>query len=395
MSIAISLAKYDIQGTLKLLIKLIDKLDFSDQSSWTDLDPLGLLTIAKGENEIHLYNEFVREIIRSSHFEMFLFFDLAYFALASDELQEYRIKNLEAVIENSLDGQIQGTSHYNIGNILRSQMGSNAIEHYFKAARLFPDYRNRYYWWREIAGLLFAKKHFQWAEVCYRKSLHLSELVNGEKKYFRLEKVLPKEENLVLALMADCLFLQGKFKEANLHFEKYLLTTKNISQEWILKNMVCLELMNGKLDNIKFNRKKSNQLCEQSLSLTDNNNRIEKLNEAIELYPANGLAWFNLGVALDKELKFEEALFAFLMAGLIQDGDKEAQFNALTISFTQQNLEMMQALLFYITEKYDSSVINDLSDYIMNKNIPLEGKKGLIKAFSEMMEVTKTMHNKG
>ena len=82
------------------------------------------------------------------------------------------------------------------------------------------------------------------------------------------------------------------------------------------------------------------------------------------------------------------------MTELIQDGDKEAQFNALTISFTQRKLEMMQALLIYITEKYDNSIINDLSDYIMNKNMPLEGKKVLIKSFKEMIEATKTMHNK-
>ena len=393
MSIAVSLAKYDIQGTLKLLTKLTNKFDFSDQSKWISLDPLGLLILAKSKNELHLYNKFVQGIIRSKNYEMFLFFDLAYFALSSDELEQYRIENLEDVIELSTDNQLQGTCHYNIGNIRKAQMDSDAIEHYFKAARLYPDYRNRYYWWREIAGLLFSNKHFQWAEVCYKKSLNLLEKKNSSEKYFRLEKVLPKEENLVIALIADCLFLQGKFKKANAQFEKYLKTTKNVSQEWILKNMVCLELMDSELDNIKFDRKKSIQLCEQSLHLTDNKKRIEILNEAKELYSTNGLAWFNLGVALDKEQKFEEALFAFLMTGLIQDGDKEAQFNALTISFTQQNHDMMQALLLYIIEKHGNSIINDLSDYIMNKNMPLEGKKLLIKAFSEMIEITKTMHN--
>lgn len=393
MSLAVSLAKYDIQGTLKLLIRLIDKIDFSDQNTWVVLDPLGLLTLAKSKNELHLYNTLVQSIIKSKNYEMFLFFDLAYFALDAVELQRYRIENLESVIESSDDNQLQGTCHYNIGNIRKSQMDSNAIEHYFNAARLYPDYRNRHYWWREIAGLLFSNKHFQWAEICYKKSLNLQANEKVGEKYFRLEKVLPKEENLLIALIADCLFLQGKFKEAHTEFENYLKSTKNTSQEWVLKNMVCIELMDSDLDNLAFNRSKSNQLCEQSLHLTDNEKRIEILNEAIKFYPTNGLAWFNLGVALDKDQKFEEALFAFLMTGLIQDGDKEAQFNALTISFTQENDEMMQALLLYITEKYDDSIINDLSDYIMNKNIPLEAKKMLIKAFSQMIEITKTMHN--
>ncbi len=393
LSIAVSLAKYDIKGSLKLLAKLISKLDFSDQNKWIELDPLGLLSLAYGKNEIHLYNKFVKEIIETEKFEMFLFFDMAYFAIGTDELQEYRIEHLKAVIKTSTDKQVQGTSHYNIGNILKSKM-MDAIEHYFKAAKLYPDYKNRYYWWREIAGLLFSKKHYQWAEICYKKSVDLTKNNKEKKKYFRLEKVLPREENLVIALIADCLFLQGKFKDANEYFEKYIKITKKPSQEWILKNMVCLELMNGKLDNVIFNRKKSIQLCEQSLTQSKNKEIIKTLTKATELYSTNGLAWFNLGVALDKELKFDEALFAFLMTGLIQDGDKEAQFNALTISFTQKKLGMMQALLIYITEKYDNSIINDLSDYIMNKNMPLEEKKVLIKAFNEMMKVTKTMHNK-
>lgn len=392
LSIAISLAKYDIKGSLKLLTKLISNLDFSDQNKWIELDALGLLSLAYAKNEIHLYNKFIKEIIKTEKFEMFLFFDMAYFVIGTDELQEYRIEHLKAVIKTSTDKQVQGTSHYNIGNILKSKM-MDAIGHYFKAAKLYPDYKNRHYWWREIAGLLFSKKHYQWAEICYKKSVDLTKNNKEEKKYFRLEKVLPREENLVIALIADCLFLQGKFKDAHEYFEKYIKITKRPSQEWILKNMVCFELMNGKLDNITFNRKKSTQLCEQSLTLSKNKEIIKTLTKATEFHPTNGLAWFNLGVALDKELKFEEALFAFLMTGLIQDGDKEAQFNALTISFTQKKLEMMQALLIYITEKYDNSIINDLSDYIMNKNMPLKEKKVLIKAFNEMIEVTKTMHN--
>jgi tetratricopeptide (TPR) repeat protein len=392
LSLAISLAKYDIQGTLNLLIKLVGKLDLINQEKWVEFDPLGLLILAKDQNEIHLYNRLVQEIIRIEKYELFLFFDLAYFVLGTTELQAYRIENLNTVIESTKDKQFQGTCHYNIGNIQRSNRG-NAIEHYIKAAKLFPDYRKRDYWWREIAGLFFLNQHYHWAEVCYKESLKLS-AAGGEKKYFRLEKILHREKNLVLALIADCLFIQGKFKDANAHFEKYFDSIEHIPQEWILKNMVCLELMEGNLNGVKFERKESIKLCETSSSLSNNEKIIELLTKATELHPTNGLAWFNLGVSLDKKENYDEALFAFLMTGLIQDGDKEAQFNALTISFTQQKMDLMQAILIYITEKHNENVINDLSDYIMQKNMPLDAKKGLIKAFNEMIEVTKTMHNK-
>jgi tetratricopeptide (TPR) repeat protein len=388
LSIALALAKYDIKGTIDLLAKVCGEIDFSNQNRWTELDPLGLLKLSILENELLRFNRFVQELINRGHYEMFLFFDLAYFVLSTDELQKLRVENLKTVIEKTSDNQVKGTCHYNIGNILRPTQDI-AIEHYFEAAKLFPDYLNRPYWWREIAGLLFGKRHYNWAEKCYRKSLERLEKSDSEKKYFRLEKTSPREENLVTALIADCLFLQGKFSDANSLFEEYFKATSHISQEWVLKNMTCIELKNGKLDNVKFDRKGSMKLCEESLSAKENKDIIKALTKATELHPTNGLAWFNLGVALDKDQKFEEALFAFLMTGLIQDGDKEAQFNALTISFTQGKLDMMQAILVYISEKYDSTVLNDLSDYIMNKNIPLDSKKELIKAFTGMMEVIK------
>lgn len=394
LAIALALAKYDIKGAIELLIQISSEIDFSNQNTWTELDPLGLLKLSIRDNEVLLFNLFIQELINQEHYEKFLFFDLAYFILSSDELQKLRIENLNKVIEKTSDKQVQGTCHYNIGNILRPS-SENSIEHYFKASKLYPDYLNRPYWWREFAGLLFGKGHYRWAEKCYRKSIELVENPDSGKKYFRLEKKSPREENLVTALVADCLFLQGKFNDAHLQFEEYFKSTKHISQEWILKNMICIELKNGKLDNVSFDRKESINLCEESISKTENKDIIKALTKATELYPTNGIAWFNLGVALDKDQKFDEALFAFLMTGLLQDGDKEAQFNALTISFTQGKLDVMQAILIYISEKYDSTVQNDLSDYIMNKNIPLEAKKGLIKAFTEMLEVIKNNAQQG
>lgn len=394
LSIAISLAKYDVHGSIGLLTKLIAKHKLNDQKEWIELDPLGLLILAKEQNEIPYFDNLVQEIIKHKHYDLFLFFDLAYFIIGTDELQELRLKNLKYVIEITSDNQTKGTCHYNLGNIQRSSIGNpDAISNYIKAARLYPDYKNRLYWWREIAGLFFLNSHYKWAEICYKKSLELSNQ-KKDQKFLRIERTEPGEINLVHALIADCLFIQGKFTEANFQFEKYFKLYNHSAQEWKLKNMVCLELMGSKLDNVNLDRVESTKLCEQGLSIDESKEITEIFTKATELDPTNGLAWFNLGVALDKEQKFEESLFAFLMAGLIQDGDKEAQFNALTIAFTQQKLELMQAILIYIGEKHGDLVINELSDYIMQKNIPLEAKKGLIKAFGEMMEITKTMHNK-
>lgn len=386
-AIAICFAKYDIQGSLLLLRKTIGKVDFSSKDGMLSLDPMGLLTLSRANNELPLFNKLIKDIIDLNQYSLFFFCDLAYFAVdpGSKELQQYRIENLSYLIAKTSDNYVKGTSHYNLGNILKTNLESDtALFHYFKARKLYPDYIERPYWWREIAGLIFSKEHFIWAETFYRKSLEKAK-THQSKTYGRLEKKSPKEENLTIALIADCLFHQGKFKEANLQFEKYLNETSLTMQEWVLKNFICVELVNRNLDSIIIDREKSLEIVEKSLKIPSEDVMINCLNDAIKVNPLNGLAWFNLGVALDKKKKFETALFAFLTTSLIQDWDKEAQFNAMTIALTQQNFNMLASLLQFVIEKHGELVSNDLADYIMKKNIPLEVKKMLIKTFSEMI----------
>ncbi len=103
LAIALALAKYDIKGAIELLIQITGEVDFSNQNTWTELDPLGLLKLSIRDNEVLLFNRFIQELIDQEYYEMFLFFDLAYFVLSSDELQKLRIENLNKVIEKTSD----------------------------------------------------------------------------------------------------------------------------------------------------------------------------------------------------------------------------------------------------------------------------------------------------
>lgn len=384
LEIAKALAKYDIKGSLKLLQSLIEKFELTNQNKRIPFDPIGLLILSKNSNSIHLFNDLVKKIIRLGFYELFLFFDLAYFVLENAELSKLRVENFEAVIANTDDDKIKGTCHYNIGIIMRPT-DDNAIQHYFKAARLFPDYRNRHYWWKEITGLLFSLQHHRWAQICYEKSLSLSAIPAEERNYFRLERTSQNEKDSIIALIADCLFMQGKFIEAHEKFEKYFLSVSNPPQEWFLKNMACLILVEGGYDSLEFDRERSLKLFKESLELVDSDEIIQKLKNAIKAHPTNGLAWYNLGVAQDKQQMLNEACFSFIMTGLFEDGDKEAQFNALVITHYLQNHLLLSALLVYIKSIHGISVINDLSDHIMRKNITLEEKKILIKVFDQVL----------
>lgn len=387
--IAIELAKYDIKGSLNVLIQIIDKLNFSDQNKYFMLDPLGLLVLAKEKDELYLFNNLVKKIIELDLYDLFFFFDFAYFTIESPILIDYRIENLASIIDKKIENSLTGTCHYNLGNIYKGMTNINeAIYHYFKARKLYPEYLKRDYWWREVAGLLFGKGHYYWSEIFYKKSLE-SFTERKKDNYNRLEKEDPKEVYLIKALIGDCLFFQSKFNEATIFFEEYLKLNKHHNEEWILKNMTCIELMDSNFSNVKFNKKGSMKLFEDGYKEIDNKKAINIFENALKLNPLNGLVWFNLGGRFDKEKQFDKSLFAFLITGLIQEWDKEAQFNALMVAMTQKEYNLLQSILLYLVQKHGNLVINDLSDYIMNKKVPLEHKKQTINLFQKMLDTLK------
>ena len=169
------------------------------------------------------------------------------------------------------------TCYYNLGNILRDDLESlEAFNCYIEAKKLWPNYLERDYWWREFAGIIFAKGHYKFSEKFYKKSQSLEKNKGLGKEYNRLVRIDSNEAFLVNALIADCLFFQGKFKDAHNYFELYFNNNPNNSQEWILKDMICMELMKGDLNNLSFKRKQSLLLCEQGLKASTNDISIKK-----------------------------------------------------------------------------------------------------------------------
>ncbi|MCG7855487.1 DUF4365 domain-containing protein [Flavihumibacter sediminis] len=386
--LVVAFARENLSGSLNLLRKLIEKEQFNKKDDVISFDPLGTLQSAINQNLILQYNEITKSIIRKELFDAFLFIDLSYFIHSQNhkELLQLRTENLRLAIECTNDLHTKGTFCYNIGNIERSLSNTDqAISFYFKARKYLPDYEKRKHWWRELAGLLFIKGHYKLAELFYRKSLELIEK-DTPKRYSRLEPVMPNQESIVYALIGDCLLFQGKFSKANEWFDKFFQEPNTFNAEWSLKRIISDRLINLGLDNKIIEKQKSLDFCEKALVLNDLKLQIVELNRAIEYNPTNALAWFNLGVSKDKEQQFQEAFYNFLTTGIFQDGDKEAQLNALLISFTQRQDELFFLVLHFMVEKHGEIVANDLSDYFMEKPIPFDVKK---KIFGEIVKLTK------
>lgn len=389
--LVVAFARENLNGSLKLLKKLIEKDYFGTEDDIMLFDPLGTLQSSINQDLLLPYDEITKLIIIKKLFDTFLFIDLAYFVHSknNNELFQLRTENLKLAIQYSENFPIMGNCYYNLGNIARGLYKTDeAINYYFKARKYLPDYEKRKHWWRELAGLLFIKGHYNFAEIFYTKSIELVE-EDVQNRYFRLEQIFPNQDSIVFALIGDCLFFQGKFSKANDWFEKFFKKHNIPSYEWYLKRAVADRLIKLGLDGKIIEREKSSEFYEKALELKDPKLQIVEFTKAVELNPTNDLAWFNLGVAKDKEQQFEDAFYCFLIAGLLRDGDKEAQFNALLISFTQEQVELFSFVLYFIVEKHGELVANDLSDYFMNKPIPFDVKRAIIEGIVKMIEEIK------
>lgn len=389
--LVVAFARENLNGSLKLLRKLIEKDYFSTEEDAMLFDPLGTLQSSINQDLLLQYNEITKLIIRKKLFETFLIIDVAYFVHSKNynELFYLRTENLKLAIQYSEYSPMIGNCYYNLGNIERGLYNTDeAIKYYFKARKYLSDYERRKHWWRELAGLLFIKGHYKLAELFYTKSIELVE-EDIQDRYFRLEQILPNQESIVFALIGDCLLLQGKFSKANEWFDKFFEKNNSYSYEWYLKRTITDQCIKLGLDGKKIENEKSIELYEKALELNDFKLQIVEFTKAIELNPTNDLAWFNLGVAKDNEQQFEDAFYCFLTAGLLRDGDKEAQFNALLIAFTQQQDELFSFVLHFIVEKHGELVGNDLSDYFMSKPIPFDVKRVIIEGIVKLTEEVK------
>lgn len=203
--------------------------------------------------------------------------------------------------------------HYNLANkLLNESYFREAIEHFHLAANENPTYRDRPYWWSELAGCLFLLGRFRWSENCYRRAIELK------------ENRLP-----VVALLGDSLLYQGRFIEANQEFGKYLNENKFPIPEYCLKKWLS-QVFVDKFGECKRNTKLALELIEDALSVQDNENKIKYLENAIEADPLCCLAWFNIAVWKSNCKSNESSLF-WLITSILQNWDIEAWANAVLL----------------------------------------------------------------
>lgn len=219
-----------------------------------------------------------------------------------------------------------GAALYNLGNFYRNENRfEKALKCYLNARKYNSNYKNKSYYYYELAGVLFLLNKFHFSSKFYEKAIELK----TEHPYAR-------------ALWANSLLYLGKY-EASLNLIDIFLKEQGGNNE---VNIEVWQLWYSCLQTLLEAGYPKNQLRDTSTS----NKYVEEKNyrEAVECDLLNALAWFNLGVQQADYKDSQSAFLAFTFAGLLFNGDIESWVNATLLGLNLISEEKYVTLLIYI-----------------------------------------------
>lgn len=236
------------------------------------------------------------------------------------------------------DDQI-GIAHYNLANSLASNnLKKEALHHYAQARKHNPIYGEQFYFYKEVASILFDFGKFRFASYFYTRAINLT---NGPLA----EEIKP--------LLADALMYSGEYSKAIELFKNYFSNSARPEPEWVLK-CTCLEGIVENLDIRNQNRKPKSARDLTASAIDDE----KVLDQAIRLDCLCGFAWFNLGILHSGNGRYESATFCFSMCALVQNHDVEAWVNATLCCFNKE------VPIFFLPLVYQVAHLHNGEDYI-------------------------------
>lgn len=205
----------------------------------------------------------------------------------------------------------RGTDHYNVGRYvgMHGVDVRGGISHLIKAARLYPSYRKRGYFWEELGAMLFWTNHFEWAARAYGIAADLG------------------RDTVVFAKQADALWRAGRYGDAKEAMAKYT----GSDAHWIALNSVLPAVIEaaGAPRQTRQPALAADIIKDGAAMMGDVAVHRERWTAAIRADALSSSAWYNLGLADAAIGDYHSAVIAFVVAGLIQPADTDAWANAL------------------------------------------------------------------
>jgi tetratricopeptide (TPR) repeat protein len=250
------------------------------------------------------------------------------------------------------DDQI-GIAHYNLANSLaNNNLKKEALHHYAQARKHNPIYSERFYFYKEVASILFNVGKFRFASNFYNRAIGLT---NGRLA----EEIEP--------LLADALMYSGEYSKALELFKKYFSNSNRAEPEWILK-YTCLEAIVENLDILNQTRKPKSAWDLAASAIDDE----KVLGQAVRLDCLCGFAWFNLGILHSGSGRYESAAFCFSMCALVQNRDIEAWVNATLCCFNKEVPIFLLSLVYQVAHLYNGE--NYISELYQQVEAQLSGE---------------------
>lgn len=243
------------------------------------------------------------------------------------ELLSYYLKNEHE------DGK-KGNICYSLANSMRSENLYESLSLYMRAVRFEPMYREMYYWWQEVGGVLYLTGHYYFAEHFYKKARKIS------KKECRED---------IGILISDCLICQGNIKNAIIEEQDYFNNSEgSISSRVVLKSIIT-----------------------------------ESMDDQ-EIKDFAPIFWFNQGITESKEGNHSEALNCFLYAWRLDDGDIESLVNAFFEAYNIHDTVKTAYILNTIREQSPDEGYRMIVSAILSNKIPLNIANGVLDGLKRL-----------
>jgi len=366
------LAKEDVLASLRLYNLLLS--DYSGKyKNFGTLFDIGALAFEN--NRIAEFQELVKKAIDSGNYDDFQTLNMVNFRYQEESTnvaKEHYMNNLLYAISSVKDDRLKGTLSYNLANYYRgNKEPRKALRYYMQARNLETDYLSREYWWYEVAGVFFVTRHYRWAEAFYLRAFSLSS----------------RPKPLIFALIADCLFFQGKFAEASKWFHRYLTNNAKPESEWYLKHWAAEHFVSSGLHSTIRRPRLAIGIAQRALRIKELDESCNTLIEGTKLDPLCGLAWFHLGLGMLRQNKKKDALHAFLISSLAEDRNTAPWLNSLFSAMNLREDVLVYQLLDTMKHKSGDGIYKDIIAFLKEQgDLTSESKAKLFAAFKSLFQ---------
>jgi len=295
-------------------------------------------------------------------------------AVNKGAIEKLLIKSLEKYKSNGWE-DLYGSAHYNLANFYRAKSKfKESLRHYCSAKNYEPEYLERDYYHREIAGTLFELGRYKLSANSYKKAIELG------------------EERFDMALCADALMYSGQYKEALDLLTEYMKDNCDVSPSWELK----FTFLDSLIENIDVERQVRAPKKAVKYIDVDKEGSVSQKNceEALELDYLCGLAWFNLGWYYYQKEDIKSAQLCYMSCAILQPRDIEAWINAIKLGFSNETpIGLLPHMISVGYHHRGEEFLHEVHKLV--ENIPSDNRDAFLQMISEhLLELEQRLNRK-